>query len=448
MYRFWLSLALFPLLALAPAAHAAERDSATFWQMAMIRSVEYFNTHAWDEASGSYASDLAIDGRHTSETRYLVATGRMIYSLAHAAQGNAEYIRRAKKTADFLLNKMTATDAIGPYFLQNVDAAGKVVKPQNSLVVSEQAYGLCGLVALYQVTQDHAILEKIREMYYAFYRRFHDNKDLALFDGYDLKKHEAVKTKSFDSTVYVGTSFLIDFVHADQVNSHHANHLLMEIAEKVATHFPDPKTGWIHEQFTADWKPEVSGWRKQGAFSIGVVGHGFQAAWFLMRVADMTENVRSTGFRKTAAKIITSLLSKEVADNAHGGFYDAFKREDSALMWNTSKAWWQQTEAILALTLAERLNLVSSQKAWTARLKALEFFFKHFVDPAGGEFDTVDVRGNPVKDAIKGGPGKSAYHVVEFARYILMYQFPTECHDRVRFRIKNPAPGAVTPEAD
>lgn len=443
MNRFRLLIALLPLLAFSSSAFA-DWKTAQFWQMSMLKSVEYFNTHAWDEKSGSYASEIGRDGKRLSEKRHLIATGRMIYGLAHAAQGNPEYLQRARRTAEFLTTKMIAHDALGPYFLSTVDAKGKDLAHQTTLIVNEQAYGLCGLVALYQATGDHKVLETLREMYYAFVKRFHDLADKGFFDGYDLERQAPVRTKSFDSTVYVATSFLLEFAQADAINRNHANKLLTELADKVVAHFPDDKLGFIHEQFDASWNPSWSGWRKQGKNTISIVGHGFQAAWFLMRASDLTENGR-TRYRQTAAKIIRQLLHHGVADATRGGFYNAFKREDATLMWGSDKHWWQQAEAILALTLADRLNLVSSQQAWKARSQAIDFYFKHFVDPTGGEFDVVDEQGHPTKDAVKGSMGKSTYHSVEFARYMLLYLFPG-CSGNIVLQSKT-TPGNV-PEVD
>jgi hypothetical protein len=113
---------------------------------------------------------------------------RMVYGLAHGSKINPKYLAHAQRAAQFILNKMVRRDHIGPYFLSAVNAQGDIVpndrlkidehgrvdRERTRLLVNEQAYGLNGLVALYQVTRDDKVLrndkllETIRELYAAF----------------------------------------------------------------------------------------------------------------------------------------------------------------------------------------------------------------------------------------------------------------------------------------
>ena len=140
-----------------------------------------------------------------------------------------------------------------------------------------------------------------------------------------------------------------------------------ELADQVADHFLDPQTGWIVENFTTDWRPDWRGWQKQTVdtpqgkrdFTIGVTGHNFQAAWFLMRAVEFPE-IPITSRQKyleTARNILSSMLASRAIDRMNGGVFDVFKREDGQNMWHTNKAWWQQAEGILALTKADLINL-------------------------------------------------------------------------------------------
>ena len=116
------------------------------------------------------------------------------------------------------------------------------------------------------------------------------------------------------------------------------------------------------------------------------------------------------------------MLSKPTTDWERGGFYDAFKRETDEPMWNKNKAWWQQTEAIMALTLANLQGVLKDEKAMEARDLGVDFYFNHFVDHKnGGEFDVVDEEGKPTKDTFKGGYAKSTYHCAEFAHFMARY---------------------------
>ncbi len=404
------------------AAAAAGEGNPDIWARSVRHSVDFFNQHAWDEASGSYASEIGVDGSRKSETRHLIALSRMVYGLAHGSAVDAAYLDRARRGAKFIIEKMTRRDALGTYFVSAVDAQGNVVTDKPVLVVNEQAYGLNGLVALYRVTKDPELLARIREIYASFHRRFHDAELGGFYDGFELATGTPVRTKSYNSTVYVATSFLLELASADTERRPAYEAVVRELADLVAAKFPDPRTGWIVENFTRGWTPDWRDWQKQGESTIGIVGHNFQAAWFLMRAAEAADPTSAASYRNVARTLLTSMLDKGAVDWERGGFFDAFKRESSEPMWNTNKAWWQQAEAILALTLAEKTGVLTTEKAALARRKGLEFYFGHFVDyRRGGEFDTVDKDGNPTPDAVKGSLGKSVYHTVELARYMREY---------------------------
>jgi mannobiose 2-epimerase len=343
----------------------------------------------------------------------------MVYGLAHGGR-----IERAKRLAHFMLTKMMRTDARGPYFLSAVGPDGAIVTDKPVLVVNEQAYGMCGLVALFEMTKDPRVLEQLRACHAAFEARFHDPEHGGFFDGFDRAADKPVKIKSYNSTVYVATSYLAELASVDSERAAAYRARLTELADLIARHFPDAKTGFIVENFTADWKPDWRDWQRQGENTIGVVGHNFQAAWLLMRLAGLPGVAAPSAktWTKAARAILESMLAKPVLDPATGAVGDVYKRETAEPMWHTNKAWWQQAEAMMALTLAQKSGLLRTRKVLEARDRAVDFYFQHFVDrERGGEYDEVDPAGKPTANASKGHLGKSTYHTVELARYMKLY---------------------------
>lgn len=409
-------------------------DNRSTWIHSMEHSVEFFNRSAWMSNCEVYLTQIdAFGNRTASEHRGIVALSRMLYGLAHSS-----HISKANAVAEFILQKMVRRDQIGEYFVPVVDsfgrplnAKGEVVAPPEELVVSEQAYGLSGLVALYQVTADTKLLERIRSLYISFYKRFHDPEKLGFFDRFSVKTQTTSATKSYNSTVYVATSFLFELAKTDLNFASHEvpgyQSTVHELGGLIVSHFLDPSTGWLNENFDRDWQVAWRDWQKQPEGTIGVVGHNFQAAWLLLRMSSVSEGIRATKYRDAAKFILTQMLSKPVIDSSNGGLFDVFVRETSKHMWHTNKAWWQQAEGILAMTLAERMNLFDGHKELSAKLtaerdKAMAFYFRHFVDTKfGGEFAEVQADGAPLMDKLKGDFGKSTYHTVELARYMLRY---------------------------
>ena len=389
---------------------------AESWQDRMDHTMAFFAPY-WDEASGSFPSEINYDGSVKSETRHLIATSRMVYGLAHIGD-----IEKAKRLAQFMVEQMLRNDSYGPYFLTSVTPGEEAVAP-TELVVNHQAYGLNGLVALYQKTGDQMTLNLIYQVFETFMKRFHDEQFGGFYDKFNLETGEAIKTKSYNSTVYVATSFLFDLYEATE--DEQFGHLLAELATIVGRHFPDSETGFIIENFDRQWNPQWREWQKQPEGTIGISGHNFQAAWLLIRASELTEVISKQQeelFRATAAEILNSMLSKEtVVDKTNGGVGDVYVRETSQTMWHTNKAWWQQAEAILALRAAELAQL-NVPNAKTVRKSIQDFYVNKVIDREnGGEFAVVTKEGAPVVGVMKAQLGKSTYHAIELGRYMLKY---------------------------
>ena len=396
-------------------ARAASWDDPALWKQSIEHTLDFFDRNAWDEASGSYACEVDLDGHHRSEMRHLIPVSRMIYGLAHGGR-----LDHARRLYAYMKAKMTHPEARSgaPYFLATYDQAAGRAGEQPVLVVNQQAYGLCGMVALAAKTHDAALQADIQTAADAFYKRFHDDGPArGFFDGYDLATGQPVRTKSYNSTVYVATSFLAEMAAdpAARIGGRPCADVLAELGDIVAGKFLADQTGWITENFDADWHPAWRDWQVQDGKTIGVVGHNFQAAWLLMRIGGDANLA-------VARTILQSMLAKPVHDRVNGGVGDVFERETDQPKWHTNKPWWQNCEAILAITLAIRMGVLRDPAAIRFRDLAVDFYFRAFVDRVrGGEYNTVTADGQPTADAVKANDGKSTYHTVEMARYMLLY---------------------------
>jgi len=461
-----------------PGAGVGVGDKARLTQL-IRHSVDFFDA-SYHKDSGSYFSDVGHDGKPLTDRRHVVPSGRMLYALAHASEIDPKYKGRALGLRDYLLGTMTANEAgVGPYFRGAVNGSGKEVvrhwdkdarkalwpeQANPDLKVNEQAYGLCGLVALYAVDPTPDGLRRIDEYYRAFRARFKDRGRgrTGFFSRYGLPGAASPgpnATKNFDSTVYVGTAFLLELhaaaarvAAAPGVDAGHRDLAaavrdtaaadLTELADAVADRMADAadKTGFLVEHFDAEWKPAWPDDRKADGDTIGVVGHNFQAAWFLLRASELPaakQSGRGATYAAKAAGILTSMLARgegRPVDFRRGGFRNGFLRAGGTMFggWGGNKHWWQQAEGILALTLAERLKVRTTPDAAEVRDRAFQFFVDHFVDrQQGGEFDEVQEDGRRVVgedmqpvDRPKGHAGKSAYHTVELYRYLIRYADP------------------------
>lgn len=416
-----------------PAVQGITTRSATAYRVApllvqnMTKAVDRFLV-SWDEQGRYIPENIDAQGNVLNHRLTALTQSRHLYGLAqgYLATGSSLYAHKATQLADSFLRNFVADTADGrhvpPFFHEQVEMIGATATPVESsvLTANQQAYGLAGLVALYKATEDPALLARIRTLHQAFVQRFHDDVQGGFFDHAAVAGARPDTFKSYNSMLYVACAYLKDLAEVDRgAGAPDYSRLLNEIATIVADRFLDPRTGFIIENFDANWKPAWRDWQQQGPFTIGIVGHNMQTAWFLLRMHESTGNNR---YREASVSIMNSMLERGYDWN-HGGFYNAAKREEQdpsqRWMWGTSKAWWQQAEGMQALMLADKLGVLKEvrcqQGTGSTALWGAIAFWRHFARPEGGEYKEVEENGKAI-DGNLGEFGKATYHVSQLAQ--------------------------------
>lgn len=413
-----------------------------YWTAQARHMTDFFARVSVDREDGGFYTHLDAEGVVTNrDEKVLMPTSRQVYAYAAAYRmtGDLKYLALAKHGVDFILqHHVRTTPDGGVEFLQRVDKKGEPLagEAEKPLVINEQSYGLTGLIGYYRATKDPEILDVIRRGHETLTRNFTDPVNGGFFDN-----PGATGTKSYNSTVYPATSALLEIAEGtDGDLQRTALEQVKALAGLFVEHFPDPATGFIVENFTADWKPDWRGWQRQDlagqsdaegrpftvpSGTIGVGGHNTQGALFLLR-ADrllrahgMQSDEDSARWTATARTLVDGMLDRAY-DARNGGWHDVFVRETGQKMWHTNKAFWQQEEGYLAtLALAQ---LTGEPRYREATDRTLEFWDRAFIDRrvengetvSYGDRQTVTADGAPLPDP-KGGPGKSSYHSTEMS---------------------------------
>ncbi len=431
--------------------------TSAFWTAQARDEVDFFARVSVDREQGGFFTHLDADGKVTNpDEKFLMPTSRQVhaYSAAYRMTGDLRYLQLARHGVDFILaHHVQQAPEGGVYFTQRVDRSGAPLdQAGSSLVINEQTYGLTGLIGYYKATRDPKVLEVIRQGHEYLTKHFSDPVHGGFFDGVDPATGQAATTKSYNSTVYPATSALLELAEiAEGDFREQVLDQVEELGSLFARHFPDPKTGFIVENFTADWQPDWRSWQRQDlggqtdpagrpfldatgnplqSGTIGVGGHNTQGALFLLRADRLLreggrpDEARSQAWTDVAKGLVDGMLERAY-DPQHGGWFDVFVRETGQNMWHTNKAFWQQEEGYLATLALARLTGESRYRE--AADKTLEFWDQKFMDrrpeagPDGaislvsyGDRQTVAADGTPLTDP-KGGPGKSSYHTTEMA---------------------------------
>ncbi len=125
-----------------------------------------------DTGTGSCASEILNDGNKKSEDRYLIALSRQIYGYVYSGWDAPLYLHARAAATYVLLHMIDWKDPL-PYFREKVphDGGDPNARPEE-LKVNKQAYGLMGLLALYQATHDKALLATIEVLWNSFMNDF------------------------------------------------------------------------------------------------------------------------------------------------------------------------------------------------------------------------------------------------------------------------------------
>ena len=438
----------------SPSAEVARPALGTpaYWTAQARHMTDFFARVSVDREEGGFYTHLDADGKVTNpDEKFLMPTSRQVHAYADAFRmtGDLKDLALARHGVDFILRSHVreAPDG-GIYFVQRVDRKGQLLEgeAEKPLVINEQTYGLTGLIGYYRITRDPKVLEVIQKGYDYLDQHFSDPVGGGFFDSVDPATGLPNATKSYNSTIYPATSALLELAEvSDGDLQRRVLGKVKELGDLFVRHFPDPKTGFIVENFTSDWKPDWRGWQSQDVAgqkdgegqpipiekaTIGVAGHNTQGALFLLRADRLLRQHGLQGeedsklWTRTATTLVDGMLERAY-DSQNGGWQDVFVRETGQKMWHTNKAFWQQEEGYLATLALARLTGEARYQEATDR--TLEFWDRAFLDrrqeagPDGtvrevsyGDRQTVTRDGAPLADP-KGGPGKSSYHSVEMA---------------------------------
>ena len=174
----------------------------------------------------------------------IVPLSRLIYANSNAPEKYRD-LKKARASADFIIHHMLATDKIGPWFRSAVSKDGIVTFQRVTpyLFIFEEAYGISGLTALYSADPVHNadLLPIIRKAAKSFWGHFSDPKGGGLFYYYNVERRDHTNDrgethKSYQSTIYPISSFLLALRNADTTNQALYDGWINELLDVAITH--------------------------------------------------------------------------------------------------------------------------------------------------------------------------------------------------------------------
>ncbi|MBU2871037.1 AGE family epimerase/isomerase [Colwellia sp. E2M01] len=375
-------------------------------------SIDFIKNNAYSDTEGVFYSELDNEGNIISDKVYLVSLSRTIYALAYSSKFFPENLALAKKSAKFLQENFIYNDTSRTYFLTELNLTNKnthILEKVKDIDIWQQAYGLIGLVELYNHWPDANLLITIELMHSAFIHNFMDIDNGGFFGKVDLSQGPDITSKTLQSTIYPISAYMNN-LWATSPTPEKYERTLARQADFAFKYLWNTDTNWVNVKFKADWKACKN---TQGECFSVTPGHNFQLAWLLMNTKNwsfLSKELRDK-YIKLGKNIIAKTLEKPIWDNSiKNGFFSSYNPSNSVQLSNI-KTWWQHCEAIIALSFYDR----NGEKL----ADLLNFFESNFIDHVnGGEYFNLD-NNTPITADPKSSIGKSAYHTVEMYRYLI-----------------------------
>jgi mannobiose 2-epimerase len=346
---------------------------------------------------GSLTNDLIVD---PDAERGALLTSRILwtYSAAYAQYHDPEYLAMAELAYDDL--ELHFHDAEHGGYWWSVAPDGTVLRDRKQ--VYGQAFAVYALtefhtacsrrepleqaIATYRLIEAHA---KARSGGYleAFGRAWEPIEDMRL-SNVDMNEPKSQNTHLHVMEAY--TRLLAAWPDPGLRTA------LNELVEIMLDEIVDPSTGHLGLFFAEDWTA------RSDRISYG---HDIEAAWLLVRAADVLGDAGlSARIRPLAIKIAEATLVEGVDED--GGVYN---QGSPGGLTDTNKEWWPQAEAVVGFIDAYQLS--GREQFLETAFRAWDFIELRLIDHVRGEwFRGVTRDGEVLDNELKVSFWKCPYH--------------------------------------
>jgi mannobiose 2-epimerase len=172
--------------------------------------------------------------------------------------------------------------------------------------------------------------------------------------------------------------------------------VLHELVGIMLGRIVDPRAGHLGLFFAEDWEP------RSDRVSYG---HDIEAAWLLMRAAEVLgDPALEARIRPLAVRIAEATLAEGV--DSDGGVYN---QGGPGGLTDTNKEWWPQAEAVIGFLEAHRIS--GEERFLKAALRTWDFIEQRLIDRGKGEWlRGVTREGRVLDNELKVSFWKCPYH--------------------------------------
>ncbi len=354
--------------------------------------VPFWMKYSRDEEYGGYFTCLDRDGKVFDQDKFMWLQGRQVWMLSTLygkVNADPRWLELAEHGASFLLRN--GRDAAGNWYFSLNRAGTPLVQPYN---IFSDCFAAMAFGGLYKVTGNDEYAEVARNTFLNILSRRSNPKGI-----YNKQYPGTRDLKGFALPMILSN---LSLEIEQTLDRSMVDGLIDEVIHEVMDVFYQKDHGLILESVYADG-------RFCDSFEGRLVnpGHILEAMWFLMDL----------GVRKDDRKLIEKCIQIALHtldygwDREFGGilyFLDIKGAPPQQLEWD-QKLWWVHVEALVCMAKAWQLTGNETCRIWFERLH--DYTFRHFSDPADGEWFGYLNRRGEVLLPLKGGKWKGCFHV-------------------------------------
>jgi len=372
------------------------------WKTQALLNIIPFWTQTIDNDYGGFYTDVNENGSISGAgKKYPRMISRLVYgfSVAYLLSGDSKYLDLAAHGMEYLKSYGWDKDYGGWY--TSTDENNEPDTAEKNLF--DETYGNLGPVLYFFTTGDRDALSYVQKTHALMQNKAWDKEYGGYFASVGRHWENITSMKSFNAEIDTCTAYLIYYYMATKDPALLAD--IKNLGDAVVKHMINPKTGFVGEKFTQNWKSKED-WLW--------AGHNLKTGWVMMRMYYLTGDKKYA----EAAKKIAAAQLKYTLDKKYGGWLFRFSNNDPS-SYDDSKDWWTQEEGD---NLMLNMYHYTTDKNYLDKFqKSAMFWDNNFIDKQYGEcYNTLARDGTPTNRA-KGTLFKSAYHTMEHALLNYLY---------------------------
>lgn len=354
--------------------------------------VPFWDKYSINSEHGGYYSCLEQDGSCFDTDKFIWLQARAVWTYAmlyEEVEQKALWLDNAIHGAEFL--KKYGRDSEGKWYFSLTETGAPLIQPYN---IFSDCFAAMAFSRLSKITENDEYADIAKTTFNSIIARQNNPK------GIYEKSVAGTRPMQGFSLPMILCNLSLEMEHL--IEPSFINKVIEEALDQVMNRFYDEKIGLIRESISPDGKAVDS-------FEGRLInpGHGIEAMWFVMDLANRTDD---TALIQKAWKISEQIMSYGW-DEQYGGivyFKDIKGFPPQQLEWD-QKLWWVHLESLVCAAKAYSYTNNEQALQWFEKLH--EYSWNRFRDPKYGEwFGYLNRAGEPLL-SLKGGKWKGFFHV-------------------------------------